>query len=271
MDQGLHGEMSYMANHFEKRIDPTKLVPGTKSVITLLYNYYSREKQSDPEAPRISMYAYGQDYHRVIKRKLKHALEEIRQGIGDVQGRFFVDSAPVMEREWANLSGLGWVGRNTLIIHPQKGSYFFLAVLLLDLELDEDRPIKDYCGTCRKCIEACPTEAIYEKGYWLDASRCISYLTIELKSKIPEEFKGKMENWAFGCDICQDVCPWNRFSSPHEEEAFEPNPDLLNLSRDDWNEMEEDLFRDLFRKSAVKRTGYSGLQRNLKFIGESPN
>lgn len=269
LHRGLHGEMHYMANHFEMRVDPRKLVDGAKSVVTLLYNYYTEREQTDTEAPKISKYAYGKDYHFVIKHKLKDLLRFISQEIGEVNGRCFVDSAPVLERDWARRSGLGWVGKNTLLIHPKAGSYFFLAELILDLDLIYDDPIKDYCGTCRRCIEACPTEAIAPEGYWMDGSKCISYLTIELRDAIPEEFRGKMENWMYGCDICQEVCPWNRFSKPHEEEEFEPHPALLEMSRREWEEITEEVFQEVFRKSAVKRTKYRGLKRNINFLQES--
>jgi epoxyqueuosine reductase len=266
LNQGLHGQMHYMANHFDKRVDPTQLVPGAKSVVSLLYNYYSPEKQLDPDAPKISQYAYGKDYHSVIKNKLKALLHYIQTEIGAVSGRCFVDSAPVLERDWAKRAGLGWVGRHTLLIHPRAGSYFFLAELILDLELSYDQPIRDYCGTCRRCIEACPTEAISPNGYLLDSSKCISYLTIELREAIPEEFKGKMDNWMFGCDVCQDVCPWNRFSRPHKEADFEPHPDLLQLQKKDWEEITEEVFNQVFKDSAVKRTRWEGLRRNLAFL-----
>ncbi|MEY3368472.1 MAG: hypothetical protein RI973_1627 [Bacteroidota bacterium] len=263
---GHHGRMKYMENHFELRTDPTKLVPGARSLIVLMFNYFPEKKQADPEAPVLASYAYGQDYHFVLKDKLKSLLRFIRENIGEVNGRCFTDSAPVMERDWARLAGLGWTGKNTLLIHPRAGSYFFLSELILDLELEPDHPMRDHCGTCRRCIEACPTAAISPQGYLLDASRCISYLTIELKDEIPEEFRGHMENRVFGCDICQEVCPWNRFSKPHQEPAFEPQPELLGMTKSEWQEITEDVFEQLFRKSAVKRTGYQGLKRNLRFL-----
>lgn len=266
LNQGMHGKMHYMENHFEKRIDPRKLVDGAQSVITLLYNYHTTEEQEDPAAPKISKYAYGKDYHFVIKRKLKDLLQFIQDEIGEVNGRCFVDSAPVMERDWAKRSGAGWIGKNTLLIHPKQGSYFFLAELILDLKLEYDNPIKDYCGTCTRCIDACPTEAISEEGYIVDGSKCISYFTIELKEAIPEDYKDRFENWAFGCDICQEVCPWNRFSKPHQEPEFLPHPDLLKMSKSDWIELTEEVFRELFRRSAVKRTKYAGLKRNIDFL-----
>ena len=261
-----HGTMSYMENHFELRVDPSKLVPGSKSVISLLYNYHNPIKQNDPEAPKISQYAYGRDYHKVIKKKLKLLIASIRSEIGDVNGRAFVDSAPILERDWAKRSGLGWIGKHTLLINKQKGSYFFLAELVIDLELEADLPIKDYCGTCTKCIDACPTGAIAENGYILDAKKCISYLTIELKEKLPTAYSDKMENWMFGCDICQEVCPWNRFSKKHEEPDFEPSEGLLEMSKSDWQEISEEVFDKLFHGSAVKRTKYQGLKRNINFI-----
>jgi epoxyqueuosine reductase len=231
-----------------------------------MYNYYTEKEQKDPEAPKISKYAYGKDYHFVIKRKLKELLHFIRQEIGEVNGRCFVDSAPVLERDWARRSGVGWVGKNTLVIHPKAGSYYFLAELILDLELVYDQPIKDYCGTCTRCIDACPTEAIAPDGYLVDGSKCISYFSIELRNAIPEDYRGKFENWMFGCDICQEVCPWNRFSTPHREDAFEPHPDLLDMDKRDWEEITEEVFREVFRGSAVKRTKFEGLKKNIRFL-----
>jgi len=259
-----HGKMGYLANHFDKRIDPTKLVPGAKSVISLMYNYSPTETQQQ-DTLKIAKYAYGQDYHHVIKDKLKRMIEEIRTEIGDVNGRCFTDSAPVLERDWGRRSGLGWVGKHSLLLNKDKGSFFFLAELIIDLDLDHDHPVRDHCGTCTRCIDACPTDAISPEGYVMDGSKCISYLTIELRDAIPEEFQGKMEDWIFGCDICQDVCPWNRFSQPHEEPLFEPAEQLLQLSKDDWNELTEEVFRSVFKKSAVKRTKYQGLKRNIQF------
>jgi epoxyqueuosine reductase len=266
LNKGYHGKMGYMENHFDKRIDPRKLVEGSKSVVTLLYNYYSPETQSDSDAPKLSMYAYGVDYHFVIKEKLKQLLDDFRQKAGDVDGRCFVDSAPVMEREWAKRSGTGWLGKNTLLIHPKRGSYFFLAELILDIELESDGAMKDYCGRCTRCIDACPTEAIAPSGYLLDSSKCISYLTIELRDALPTEFQGQMDNWMYGCDICQDVCPWNRFSQKHNEPAFEPHPDLLNMNKQDWQELTQEVFSRVFSKSAVKRTKFQGLERNIAFL-----
>lgn len=266
LNAGMHGQMHYMANHFEKRIDPRKLVEGARSVISLLYNYYPAQQQSDASAPKLSRYAYGKDYHFVIKHKLKDLLHFIHEEIGEVNGRCFVDSAPVLERDWARRSGMGWMGRNTLLIHPRAGSYFFLAELILDLDLVYDDPIKDYCGTCTRCMDACPTEAIDPAGYVVDGSKCISYFTIELREAIPESYRGKFENWMFGCDICQEVCPWNRFSKPHNEPEFEPHPELLAMTRADWEELTEEVFREVFRGSAVKRTKFAGLKRNIAFL-----
>jgi len=267
LNRGYHGKMAWMENHFDKRVDPTKLVPGAKSVITLLYNYFPEDDTPSQEAPKIARYAYGQDYHHVIKRKLRDFIDAINSAIGSqVDGRAFVDSAPVLERDWARRSGTGWVGKNTLLINPKVGSYFFLAELILDLELEPDGPIKDYCGTCTRCIDACPTDAISPSGYILDGSKCISYLTIELKENIPSEFKEQMEGWAFGCDICQEVCPWNRFAKPHQEPAFDPHEDLPEMSQNDWRELTEDVFRKVFKKSAVKRAKYLGLKRNIEFL-----
>lgn len=258
--------MNYMANHFDMRVDPTLLVPGAKTLICLTFNYHNPEKQHDPEAPRMSQYAYGEDYHFVVKNRLKALLAYMREHIGEIDGRCFVDSAPVLEREWAQRAGLGWNGRHTLNIHPRRGSYFFLAEIICDLPLVYDDPIRDHCGTCRRCIDACPTGAIAPEGYFLDASRCISYLTIELRDQIPAEFKEKMDGWMFGCDVCQDVCPWNRFAQRHEEPAFEPHPDLLEMNRRDWQELTEEVFGRIFKKSAVKRVKYAGLKRNIQHL-----
>jgi epoxyqueuosine reductase len=266
LNSGFHGKMSYMENHFEKRIDPRKLVEGAKSVITLLYNYYHEEKQADSDTPKISMYAYGTDYHDVIKEKLNTFLSKIKEKFGDVNGRCFVDSAPVMEREWAKKSGTGWLGKNTLLINPKRGSYFFLAEIIIDVALEADGPIKDYCGRCTKCIDACPTNAIAPEGFILDSSKCISYLTIELKEALPEIFKNNMDNWMYGCDICQDVCPWNRFSKQHQEPLFLPKENLLQLTKNDWKELTEETFKVIFKNSAVKRTKYAGLKRNIGFL-----
>jgi epoxyqueuosine reductase len=335
LGQNYHGQMGYMANHFDLRVDPTRLVPGAKSVISLIYNYYpntsspplKRESEgvgagglpveprellnplkrtsaehdhppplkgagglpvdtdmlqntnegtseykdhsassrltTDEENLKISRYAYGEDYHKVVRRKLKALVNDMKATIGDFHARVFVDSAPVLERDWARRSGLGWMGKNTMLIHPKKGSYFFLAEIILDVELEYDHPIRDHCGTCTKCIDACPTEAISPEGYVLDGSKCISYLTIEIKEKIPAEFQDKMEGWIFGCDICQEVCPWNRFSTPHTEPAFEMSTDLKEMSKRDWVELTEDAFNRLFEKSAVKRAGYEKLWSSI--------
>ncbi len=264
--QGMQGEMGYMANHFDKRLDPTLLVPGAKSVISLLFNYYSEAKQSDPEAPKISRYAYGVDYHYVVKDKLRELVESMEAEIGAFEGRVFVDSAPVLEKAWAAKSGLGWRGKHTNLISKKKGSYFFLAEIICDLELSPDAPVQDHCGDCTRCIDACPTDAI-EQPYIVNGSKCISYATIELKSDtLPDFFKGKMENWVFGCDICQEVCPWNRFSSPHKTAEFTPSEALLHMSKRDWEEISEEVFRELFRKSPVKRTKFEGLKRNIRFL-----
>ncbi|MBK6986272.1 MAG: tRNA epoxyqueuosine(34) reductase QueG [Bacteroidetes bacterium] len=261
---GMHGKMEYMENHFDKRLNPKLLVEGAKSVVSLLYNYYPEQTQNT-EAPKISKYAYGYDYHEVIKEKLKEFLNTLKEKIGDVNGRAFVDSAPVLDKAWAKKSGLGWIGKNANLINKQNGSFFFIAELIIDLDLEYDGIIQDYCGTCTKCIDACPTEAFVEP-FVVDGSKCISYLTIELKDAIPSEFKNKMDNWAFGCDVCQDVCPWNRFSTPHHEAQFNNKTGLLNLSTDEWHEMTEETFNKVFKHSAIKRTKYKGLKRNLEFI-----
>jgi epoxyqueuosine reductase len=284
LSKGYHGEMGYMANHFEMRIDPTKLVPGARSVISLLYNYFPQLDLAPPSKGvggfsendvshdgdqlttfKISRYAYGEDYHKVVRRKLKALVRDLKVAIGDFHSRVFVDSAPVMERDWAKRSGQGWIGKNTLLIHPKKGSYFFLAEIILDVEMAYDHPIRDHCGTCTKCIDACPTDAISPEGYILDGSKCISYLTIELKERIPETYKGHMEGWIFGCDICQEVCPWNRFSTPHGEPAFEPSDQLRGMENRDWLELREDVFDALFSKSPLKRAGYNTLKNTIEF------
>ena len=256
--------MEYMENHFDKRLDPRLLVDGARSVVSLLYNYYPAQSQN-LDAPKISKYAYGLDYHEVIKDKLKEFLNTLKEQIGDVNGRAFVDSAPVLDKAWDKKSGLGWIGKNANLINKQQGSFFFIAELIIDLELDYDGPIADYCGTCTRCIDACPTQAIVEP-FVVDGSKCISYFTIELKDAIPEDFKNKFDNWAFGCDVCQDVCPWNRFSIPHQEPQFINNTGLLNYSTEEWHEMTEEVFGKVFKNSAVKRTKYKGLKRNLQFI-----
>ncbi len=266
--QNMHGKMKYMENYFDKRLDPRKLVDGAKSVVSLLYNYFPTQKQEDETAPKISKYAFGRDYHFVVKEKLAELMYFIQSTVGDVNGRAFVDSAPVLDRVWAKKSGLGWVGKNTNLITREHGSFFFIAELIIDLELVADGAIEDYCGTCTACIDACPTDAIVQP-YVVDGSKCISYFTIELKEEIPKEVKGKFEGWAFGCDICQDVCPWNRFSKPHNEPAFESTEELMKMTKSEWEEITEDVFKKIFGQSAVKRTGYKGLTRNLNFISET--
>ena len=266
LSQDYHGDMSYMANHFDKRVDLRLLVPGAKSVISLAYNYYSNVRQIDPEAPQISMYAYGKDYHKVVKKKLQQMLEWMKTSFGNINSRVFVDSAPVLERDLVRRSGCGRMSKNTLIIHPKKGSWFFLADIITDLEMVYEQQLSDYCGTCTRCIDACPTEAIHEDGYLMDGSKCISYLTIELKKKLPLEYKDKMENWMFGCDICQQVCPWNRFAESHSEPAFLPKEKLISMSKEEWHDLSEPLFDELFEGSAVKRTKYEGLKRNIQFL-----
>ncbi|MBO6532370.1 MAG: tRNA epoxyqueuosine(34) reductase QueG [Muricauda sp.] len=266
LNQNMHGEMQYMENHFDKRLDPTKLVEGSKSVISLLLNYFPSEQQN-PDSYKISKYAYGMDYHYVIKDKLKNLLHFIQEEIGEVHGRAFVDSAPVLDKAWAAKSGLGWIGKNSNLLTQQVGSFYFVAELIVDLELEYDTPVTDHCGTCTACIDACPTEAIVQP-YVVDGSKCISYLTIELKNEIPSEFEGKLDDWMFGCDVCQDVCPWNRFSKSHREPLFDPNPELLSFTKKDWEEITEDVFKKVFQKSAVKRTKLSGLRRNIDFLKE---
>ncbi|MEP5256377.1 MAG: tRNA epoxyqueuosine(34) reductase QueG [Winogradskyella arenosi] len=261
-----NGEMRYMENHFDKRLDPTLLVEGSKSVVSLLLNYYPEDVQTD-DTYKISKYAYGNDYHHVIKHKLKSLLYFIQDEIGEVGGRAFVDSAPVLDKAWAAKSGLGWIGKHSNLLTQKVGSFYFIAELIIDLELDYDMPVTDHCGTCTACLDACPTEAI-TAPYVVDGSKCISYFTIELKENIPSEFKGQFEDWMFGCDICQDVCPWNRFSKPHNEPLFNPHPELLEMTKKDWEEITEDTFRKVFQKSAVKRTKFSGLERNIRFLKE---
>ena len=263
-----HGKMSYMENHFDKRLDPTKLVPGAKSVISLLFNYATNAKQKDSNAPKISKYAFGEDYHYIVKERLSQLFDFLNETIGTIEGRAFVDSAPVMDKAWAKKSGLGWIGKNSNLIHPKEGSFFFIAELITDLQFDQDAPMKDYCGTCTKCIDDCPTDAIIEP-YVVDGSKCISYLTIELKDEIlPSEFRGKMDNWAFGCDVCQDVCPWNRFSKQHKEERLS-NPKLLDFTKKDWMDLNEETYRELLKRSPLKRAKFKGLKRNLTFINPS--
>ncbi|MGZ4042889.1 MAG: tRNA epoxyqueuosine(34) reductase QueG [Bacteroidia bacterium] len=263
LKENKHGDMKYMENYFDKRLDTRLLVEGSRSVISLLYNYYPEKKQVD-NVPKISKYAYGKDYHEIIKEKLGAFLFSLKAKIGDINGRAFVDSAPVLDKAWAAKSGLGWIGKNSNLINKKNGSFFFIAELIVDLKLEYDGPIKDYCGTCTRCIDACPTNAIVEP-YVVDGSKCISYLTIELKNEIPLEFSNKMDGWVFGCDVCQDVCPWNSFSKTHEQPLFSNEP-LLNLSEAQWHDMTEETFNIIFKHSAVKRTKYKGLKRNLKFI-----
>jgi epoxyqueuosine reductase len=264
LNKNQHGQMSYMENNFDKRLNPTLLVDGAKSVVSLLLNYYPSEIQNQ-ESYKISKYAYGQDYHSVIKEKLKELLFSIQQNIGAVDGRAFVDSAPILDKAWAAKSGLGWIGKNSNLLTQQVGSFYFIAELIIDLELEYDYATTDHCGTCTACIDACPTEAIVAP-YIVDGSKCISYFTIELKENIPPEMKGKLDDWAFGCDICQDVCPWNKFSKPHNEPLFNPNPELLSMSKKDWEEITEETFKTVFKNSAVKRTKFEGLKRNINFI-----
>ncbi len=259
-----HGQMTYMEDYFDKRLDPTLLVEGGKSVISLLLNYYPETLQNEGSY-KISKYAYGKDYHYVIKKKLKKMLNSIKREIGDVYGRAFIDFAPVMEKAWAAKSGLGWVGKNNNLLTQQVGSFYFIAELIVDLELVYDTPTTDHCGTCTACIDACPTQAIIAPSV-VDGSKCISYFTIELKEHIPQEMKGKLDDWMFGCDVCQDVCPWNRFSKPHREPHFEPHKDLLGYTKKDWEEITEDTFAAVFKSSAVNRAQYAGLRRNIDFL-----
>jgi epoxyqueuosine reductase len=264
LSENKHGKMEYMENHFDKRLNPTLLVDDAKSVVSLLYNYFP-EQQQNPDSPKISKYAYGLDYHDVIKDKLKEFLFTLKEKIGDINGRAFVDSAPVLDKAWAKKSGLGWIGKNSNLINKQQGSFFFIAELIIDLDLEYDGAIKDYCGTCTKCIDACPTSAIVEP-YVVDGSKCISYFTIELKEAIPNDFKDKMDNWMFGCDVCQDVCPWNSFSEFHQEPKFNNTTGFLNFNTADWHQLNEEVFSIVFKGSAVKRTKYNGLKRNIAFI-----
>ncbi|MBT8234893.1 MAG: tRNA epoxyqueuosine(34) reductase QueG [Bacteroidia bacterium] len=264
LQQNMHGEMQYMENHFDKRLDPRLLVDGARSVISLLLNYYPEKKQND-QSYKISKYAYGTDYHFVIKDKLKELLHFIRSEIGEVNGRAFVDSAPVLDKAWAARSGLGWMGKHTNLLTKDVGSFYFIAELIVDLELEYDNPVTDHCGSCTACIDACPTQAIVQP-YVVDGSKCISYFTIELKNEIPSGYEDQFDNWMFGCDVCQDVCPWNRFSKSHKEPLFDPKPELLTNSRKDWEELTEDVFADIFRKSAVKRTKFTGLKRNIAYL-----
>jgi len=267
LKEGRHGKMQWIENYFDKRLDPTKLVEGAKSVVSLLINYFPSEKQN-PNSYKLAKYAYGEDYHHVIKNKLRVFIDEIRIRIGEVDGRAFTDSAPVLEKAWATRAGLGWRGKNNLMIRPQAGSFYFVAELIIDLELKPDGPIKDYCGTCTRCIDACPTGAL-DTPYQIDASKCISYATIELRdAMLPDSFDNKMEDWMFGCDICQDVCPWNRFSTPHSVLEFQPRAGLMDMQYDDWNDLTHEVFSKYFSKSAVKRTKYQGLIRNIAYVKE---
>lgn len=264
LNKNMHGQMSYMQNHFDKRLDPTKLVEDSKSVVSLLLNYYPDQTQTE-DSYKLSKYAYGTDYHFVIKDKLKQLLAFINEEIGEVYGRAFVDSAPVLDKAWAAKSGLGWIGKHSNLLSQKTGSFYFIAELIIDLELDYDNPTTDHCGTCTACIDACPTQAIVEP-YVVDGSKCISYFTIELKDELPTNMKGKFDDWMFGCDVCQDVCPWNRFSKPHNEPLFNPHPELLSMTKNDWEDITQDVFNKLFKNSAVKRTKFSGLQRNISFL-----
>lgn len=259
-----HGEMRWMENNFDKRLDPTKLVEGSKSVISLLLNYYPGETQRD-DSYKISKYAYGRDYHFVIKDKLKQLLQFMQDEIGEIDGRAFVDSAPVMDKVWAAKSGLGWIGKHSNLLSKQTGSFYFIAELIVDLELEYDTPVTDHCGSCTACIDACPTDAIIDP-YKVDGSKCISYFTIEVKDELPNSFKNQFEDWMFGCDICQDVCPWNRFSKPHNEPLFNPHPELLEKDKKGWEELTKETFNEIFRKSALKRTKFEGLKRNIQFL-----
>jgi epoxyqueuosine reductase len=266
LEHGRHGDMQYMENHFDKRVDPGKLVEGARSVIILLQNYHTKEKQVDPGAPVISRYAYGKDYHKIVRKKLNALLKWMQQEMGPVSGRAFVDSAPVMERAWGRISGLGWIGKHSLLLNRKYGSWFFLGVIICDLDLEPGKPMNDYCGDCTRCVDECPTGAILP-GRTVDTSRCISYLTIEYKQEqLPDEFRNRMKNRVFGCDICQDVCPWNNNAHPHDEPGLKPMPGLLDMSRDAWMNMDEKAFNRVFKGSPVKRTKYAGLRRNLDFL-----
>lgn len=266
LNKNYHGQMDYMENHFDKRLDPRLLVDGAKSVVSLLLNYYPSEIQN-PASYKISKYVYGEDYHFVIKEKLKQLLQFIQEEIGEVNGRVFVDSAPVLDKAWAAKSGLGWIGKNANLITQKVGSFYFIAELIIDLELEYDLPTTDHCGTCTACIDACPTQAIIQP-YVVDGSKCISYFTIELKDNLPQEMKGQFNDWVFGCDVCQEVCPWNRFAKPHQEPLFEPKAELLQFSKRDWQELTKETFNKVFKNSAVKRTKFEGLMRNIDFVKE---
>ena len=267
LNKGYHGEMKYMENHFDKRLDPALLVDGAKSVISLSYNYFPKVKIDEINNFKISKYAYGEDYHEVIKDILKGMVTELQEEIGEFGFRVFVDSAPVLEKAWARKSGLGWVGKNANLITKKHGSFYFLAEIICDLELDYDLAVTDHCGSCRACIDACPTQAIVSDRI-VDGSKCISYATIELKNEIPDYFNGKMDDWMFGCDVCQDVCPWNRFSAPTLQEKFSPNFQKLNFRKNEWKELTQELFSEIFKKSAVKRTKFSGLMRNINLLND---
>lgn len=266
LDLGYNSTMSYMNNHFDKRLDPRKLVPGSKSIISLMFNYYTDNMQNIDSKFKVSKYAFGRDYHKVVKNKLKKLLKYINEELKEVSGRAFVDSAPILEGAWARKAGLGWIGKNSLLINPQKGSFFFLSELIIDLELEYDNPISDYCGSCTKCIDACPTEAISMDGYIVDGGKCISFLTIENKGEIPIEFKDKMVNYIFGCDICQDVCPWNKFAKEHKEPDFNPKKEFIELKKEDWENLAKDEFEKMFFGTPIARTKFEGLKRNIDFI-----
>lgn len=268
LKKGYHGKMRYLENYFDKRLDPRLLVEGSKSVISLSYNYFPQESISSLDNYKISKYAYGEDYHIVIKEILSDMLRELQEEIGQFHFRVFVDSAPVLERSWAEKSGVGWIGKNANLITKQKGSFFFLAEIICDLELSYDHPVGDYCGSCTRCIEACPTDAIVG-DQTIDGSKCISYLTIELKDSIPSEFDGKLEDWMFGCDICQDVCPWNRFAAPTLQSRFQPSKELSSLRKKDWEELTQEIFSTVFKGSAVKRAKYSGLKGTIDYLGKN--
>ncbi len=267
LDKGYAGTMFYLEKRFEKRLNPELIVPNAKSIVVLTYNYSPLEQPlSSPQVPKIARYAYGRDYHLVVRKKVRDLLKEINGPKGEIRGRAFVDSAPIMEREWAKRAGVGWFGKNTLIIHPKRGSYFFLAVMVLSTELIYDAPITDYCGTCTRCIDACPTQAIDDKGYLVNASVCISYLTIETHKDLPESLKNKMEGWAFGCDICQEVCPWNKFSTPTQEEEFNPSGDWLNWTREQWNQLSKEEFESIFKESPLARPGFDKMKENINLL-----
>ncbi|MHA8066903.1 tRNA epoxyqueuosine(34) reductase QueG [Aquirufa sp. ROCK2-A2] len=265
LNANMHGEMAYMANHFDKRLDPRLLVEGCQTVISLVYNYYPDPSHLPlSDSFKVSKYAFGEDYHRVVKDKMQVLWDQLQEELGEFTGRMFVDSAPILEKAWAQKSGLGWIGKNANLIIPQKGSFYFISELLIDLNVEPDGPIKDFCGTCTRCIDACPTDAI--TPYQVDGSKCISYFTIELKENMPIDIQSNFKDWIFGCDICQDVCPWNRFSVPHVEKRFEPHQRFLDLSSDDWENLSEELFKDLFQYSAIKRTKLAGIRRNIKKV-----